>query len=148
MTQAEAQAKFLPLIQGCGQQYSKKGEVIARLATPGEHIITMTKDGKETENTAKEGDFVVRNSTRAQEEYILTPDKIAKRYTPAGPGPDGWQRYKATGTVRGIQYNGEPTSFMASWGEMMALKPGDMIVTPDGSEIYRIARQEFEETYA
>lgn len=38
--------------------------------------------------------------------------------------------------------------FIASWNEPMLLKDGDMIVTSDGKEVYRIARKEFGETYA
>jgi hypothetical protein len=39
--------------------------------------------------------------------------------------------------------------FVASWGRNMVLKTGDMIVSPcpNFSEVYRIARQEFDETY-
>jgi hypothetical protein len=40
-----------------------------------------------------------------------------------------------------------PFYFVAAWGEDMVLKDGDMIVTIDDKEVYRIARAEFEETY-
>lgn len=95
----------------------------------------------------------MQNLTAAKEQYILSPDKLAKRYKLIGPAENGWTRYKATGSVKGVQFNGQnfglpgETQFMASWGEPMILKDGDMIVTPDGKEVYRIARKEFGETY-
>lgn len=154
MTQQQAQEKFLPSINAYGQNYNKKTEVLARPANPGEAIQTVTSDGKETVNTAKEGDYVVQNMTAAKEQYILSPDKLAKRYKMIAHVGNGWTKYKATGSVKGLQYKGEnfglppETQFMASWNEPMALKDGDMIVTPDGKEVYRIARKEFGETYA
>jgi hypothetical protein len=111
---------------------------------PGEVVETITADGKETMNTANEGDFVVSNLGGSGEEYILGGDKLAKRYREIGNGI-----YQATGECRGVTYNGPETSFQASWGQPMVLKPGDMIVTPlpQKGEVYRIARQEFESTY-
>ena len=41
----------------------------------------------------------------------------------------------------------DPFYFEAPWQEKMVAKKGDMICTTDGSEIYRIARKEFEQTY-
>lgn len=154
MTQQQAQEKFLPSINAYGQNYDKKTEILARPAHAGEAIQTVTSDGQETVNTAKEGDYVVQNMTAAKEQYILSPDKIAKRYKKIADVGNGWIKFKATGSVKGIQYKGAnfdlppEIQFMASWNEPMALKDGDMIVTPDGKEVYRIARKEFGETYA
>ena len=99
---------------------------------------------KETMNQAQQGDFVVSNLGGSGEEYILSGDKLAKRYKEVGNGI-----YQATGECRGVEYSGPETSFEASWGQAMVLKPGDMIVTPlpQKGEVYRIARQEFESTY-
>ena len=153
LTQQQAQERFLPLIQAYGQVYHKKTMVLARLAKSGEVVHTITSDGKETSNTAKEGDYVVQNMTTAKEEYILSPDKLAKRYQKIKDIGE-WTQYKATGSVRGIRFNGyemgmpDQIQFIASWNEPMMLKTGDMVVTTDGEEVYRIARKEFEETYS
>ena len=144
MSQEEAIAKFMPEIESNGTDFEKFTKIKARPAQPGEVIETITADGKETMNTANEGDFVVSNLGGSGEEYILGGDKLAKRYREIGNGI-----YQATGECRGVTYNGPETSFEASWGQPMVLKPGDMIVTPlpQKGEVYRIARQEFESTY-
>ena len=144
MSQQEAIAKFMPEIESSGTDFEKFTKIKARQAQPGEVVETITADGKETMNTAKEGDFVVSNLGGSGEEYILGGDKLAKRYREIGNGI-----YQATGECRGVTYNGPETSFQASWGQPMVLKPGDMIVTPlpQMGEVYRIARQEFESTY-
>ena len=144
MSQQEAIAKFMPEIESSGTDFEKFTNIKARPAQPGEVVETITSDGKETMNTAKEGDFVVSNLGGSGEEYILGGDKLAKRYREIGNGI-----YQATGECRGVTYNGPETSFEASWGQPMVLKPGDMIVTPlpQMGEVYRIARQEFESTY-
>ena len=144
MSQEEAIAKFMPLIEANGEDYEKFTQIKARPANPGEVIETITSDGKETQNTAQPGDYVVSNLGGSGEEYILTADKLSKRYKEVGNGI-----YQAIGECRGFEYNGPETVFIASWGEQMILKPGDMIVTPlpQQNEVYRIARKEFQSTY-
>jgi hypothetical protein len=144
MSQEEAIAKFMPEIESNGTDFEKFTQIKARIARPGEMIETITADGKETMNQAQQGDFVVSNLGGSGEEYILSGDKLAKRYKEVGDGI-----YQATGECRGVVYSGPETSFQASWGQPMVLKPGDMIVTPlpQKGEVYRIARQEFELTY-
>jgi hypothetical protein len=144
MSQEEAIAKFMPEIESNGTDFEKFTQIKARIARPGEMIETITADGKETMNQAQQGDFVVSNLGGSGEEYILSGDKLAKRYKEVGDGI-----YQATGECRGVVYSGPETSFQASWGQPMVLKPGDMIVTPlpQKGEVYRIARQEFESTY-
>ena len=148
MTQQEAISKFMPLINN-GKIYEKKTQVLARPAKEGEKIDTTTSDGKETSNTAGPNSVVVKNLTEAKEEYILDKTKFEKRYIKIQDENPPWSRYQATGSAQGVSYNGQPTEFIASWGEKMVLKPGDMIVTPlpAKNEVYRIARKEFEETY-
>jgi hypothetical protein len=144
MSQEEAIAKFMPEIESNGTDFEKFTQIKARIARPGEMIETITADGKETMNQAQQGDFVVSNLGGSGEEYILSGDKLTKRYKEVGDGI-----YQATGECRGVVYSGPETSFQASWGQPMVLKPGDMIVTPlpQKGEVYRIARQEFESTY-
>ncbi len=168
LSQARAQALYLPLIETKGNTYEKFAMVEVRPAKLGERIVTITADGKETENTAKEGDVVVRNGTGARELYLLSKEKLEKRYTRVGhsksttweantwsstPPPDAkaeiWELYTATGTCMAVVYDGPELSFIASWDEPMILRPGDMLCTPlpDKGEVYRIALKEFGETY-
>ena len=182
LTQADAAALFLPLIQGDGSTYAKYQKVLARPAVVGEKVVTITSSGKETENTAKEGDFVVQAQTEAGECYILSGSKLVSRYkigpsiwqraTPGDSQTDvvEWKEYTPTGTVQAVEYQPhvvgllnqmrtvpndkflatDPeiiTHFIAIWNEEMVCNKGDMICTPDGKEVYRIDRVEFEQTY-
>ncbi len=155
MTQQEAVYKFMPLLNAFGHFFKKKTTVLARPAVAGERIDTITADGKETTNVAKEGDFVVQNNTEAKEQYILSGEKMKSRYEILEAHKSGWVIYKATGLVRAIEFNSaildlpEQMEFEASWGENMVLKEGDLICAPlpTQNEIYRIARKEFNETY-
>jgi len=145
MSQDEAIDFFMPQIMSDGKDYAKFTEIKVRKAIPNELIETFTSDGKETQNTANENDFVVTNLGGSGEEYILPADKLHKRYF--NVEGDIW---KAKGECKALEYIGEPMHFEAIWGEAMALKPGDMICSPlpDLNEVYRIARAEFFSTYA
>lgn len=155
MNQKEAQEKFIPLIESEGAIYEKFSQILARPALKDEVIETITGDGKETKNTAKEGDYVVCNaSTKAKELYILPANKLSSRYkliNSRSESDAAWSCYQATGQCKAVTYEGESMSFVASWGEDMVLKPGDKICTPhppfDTPEVYRIAAAEFEQTY-
>ncbi|MBW6451365.1 MAG: hypothetical protein K0B02_01395 [DPANN group archaeon] len=80
LSQKEALNLFLPLIDADGVQYEKYIPVIAIVAKGGEKIITTTSDGIETQNVAKDGDYIVQNQTEAKEEYIVSADKFEARY--------------------------------------------------------------------
>lgn len=150
LSQREMLKKFLPLIEKDGQVYEKFTEVDARPAVPGEVIETFTSDGKETQNTAKKGEWIIRNRTEAKEEYILSDEKLRKRYIVRSLLVNGWYTFKAKGECQAIVFDGpEDTQFEASWGEAMTLKKEDLLVAPlpDKNEIYRIAAKEFTETY-
>ena len=140
--------------------YEKYKEVYARKAVEGEVIKTYTKDGFETKNIAKNGDFVVKNVTDAGEEYILTESKFNSRYEFKGNYDGDWKIYRHLGKIRGIKVNSKIMSqlgivkgkkefyIIANWGEKMIVKKNDYLVSPlDNSEVYRIAEKEFFETY-
>jgi hypothetical protein len=149
MNQKEAYEMFFPCIESQGKIYSKTSLVYARKATSGEFIETWTSDGLETTNYAKEGDFVLKNlNTQSQEEYIVTEEMCIQRYDFLYQTENG-HILKPKGKVRATVYHGSDMEFVASWGRNMVLKTGDMIVSPcpNFSEVYRIARQEFDETY-
>ncbi|HAS00757.1 MAG TPA: hypothetical protein DCR67_03020 [Brevibacillus sp.] len=138
--------------------YEKFTRVFAKEAVGGEKIATITKDGVETENTAAAKDMIVKNQTEAKEMYILKPDKFTKRYKQIGEAKDGFKEYQAIGEIKAIEVTSDllkeaniPTKefyFLAGWEEKMIVKEGDYLVSPlDYSEVYRIAKQEFFETY-
>ena len=54
------------------------------------------------------------------------------------------------GRILACRYYGSELEFVAKWGRLMTLKPGDYIVSPSPNylEVYRIASQEFFETYS
>lgn len=138
--------------------YEKFTRVYAKEAVGGEKIATITKDGVETENTAAAKDMIVKNQTEAKEMYILKPDKFAKRYKRIGEAKDGFKEYQAIGEIKAIEVTSDllkeaniPAKefyFLAAWKEKMIVKEGDYLVSPlDYSEVYRIAKKEFFETY-
>ncbi len=114
MSQEEAIAKFMPEIESNGTDFEKFTQIKARPARQGEMIETITADGKETMNQAQEGDFVVSNLGGSGEEYILSGDKLAKRYKEVGNGI-----YQATGECRGITYSGPETSLWEKCIELL-----------------------------
>ena len=163
-SQTQMVDKFGSKIAQEGKLYNKKGGVFARSAKSGEVIETIINGVKETQNTASEGDFVVQNMTTSGEFYILTPDKIKKRYAeskdvevPSNLKDQGFKFYKAKGSCMALEYTEELGSpeeirFMASWGEEMLCQRGDFLVCPvnDGAiekEVYRIEKNAFSETY-
>ena len=129
--------------------YRKKQTVAMRPALPDEVVETVIDGERETVNTAKTGDYVVRGAKG--EHYIISPETQAERYdAPIGsPQPDGYRHYAAKGTIHAFCYEGEPFTFVASWGEDMIVNPGDYIGTPalGSGEFYRIEKTAFAETY-
>lgn len=148
LTQSDMKEMYLDKIKA-GTRYKKFSTVFAKVAKGGEKIDTITKDGLETTNTAKEGDFIVQNNTQAKEQYILSKEKMKDRYSETDKLVDGMTVYKANGEVMGIVYKGDDIKFMADWNEEMQLKKDDMLVSPlpKLNEVYRIAIKEFNETY-
>ena len=162
-SQISMQEIFLPFIKEDGSLFEKFQKIWARIAVVGERVVTITSDGKETENTAKEGDFVVEAQTQAKERYIIGGDKLTKRYNRSSTyrcDPEGtWYEHIPTGTVKAVEWHPNVfrgvfggvvenlLHFIAPWGEEAVCKKGDMICTTDGVEVYRIARKEFEQTY-
>lgn len=129
--------------------YEKFNLIYAREAIVGEEIITITKDGLETLNKAFKGDYVVKNQTLANEEYIVPKEKFEKRYTFIKNSDNNWNIYKPLGEIKAIKVETKDTFYiMAPWNEKMVVKSGDFLVSPlDYSEVYRIANHEFFETY-
>ena len=155
-SQAEMQQKYLPLLLREGRLFKKVGIIRARTAVLGETIQTVTSDGLETVNTVSESGYIVKNPTRAAEEYFVTTAKFAERYAPVSENDenrDEWRSYQPLGIIRALRADADlarqiGASFVAAWGVQMRLEPGDFLACPrEGSEIYRIAAAEFAQTY-
>lgn len=157
ISQIEMSQLFIPYLKKFGKHYIKSKRVWARPAKEGELIQTITSDGLETQNRASKGDFVIKNQTKAGEEYIISGQKFKKRYEFDFELEGDYNSYTSIGTIWAIEVNKEVLSelklasefyFQASWGENMIVKECDFIVTQeDFNEVYRIARKEFFETY-
>ncbi len=148
----------LPRIRDAAQRYRKFQQVHARPAHSGELIVSTTADGEETTNTAADGDFVVKNLTEAQENYLVGRNKFEARYVYVEDVDDEWKLYDPKGEVLGVEISrdltamlgvGEEFFIMAPWGSEQLAREGDMFVAPLPAldEIYRVARKEFDETY-
>lgn len=156
-TQEEFLDKLRPLLQREGAVYLKSKNVYARRAAAGEVIQTKTGDGLETVNAAGENDFVVRNQTEAGEAYLVPAHKFTQKYVHLRSAGDGWEEYSSQGRIIALELTPErmrllqlPDSFefVAPWDDPMMAKAGDFLGCPaDFSEVYRIARKEFFETY-
>lgn len=106
-----------------------------------QRVVTITSDGKETENVAKVGDFIF--SGPSGERYVLTDAKLRKNYQ----GIPGQTLIPEQSPRMVARYDGTDTvNFTAPWGEMMVLKPGDFLVKGDDG-YYRIAAKEYKLTY-
>ena len=157
MTQEEIKTAILPILRKKGKLYRKFKKVWARQSKQRRTVRTVTSDGTETTNVAEKGDYIVKNKTKAKERYVIKPKKFENRYEWERDLKNGYSRYKPTGKVIAIavtmdllKHLGEKSSFYfeAPWGSDMIVKKGDYLVCPpEENEVYRIAREEFGETY-
>lgn len=157
ITQQEMLAHFLPLMEVRGKQYKKKSLIRAKKAEQGLVVVTLTSDGIETQNTAEKGDWLVENQTSAKERYLVKPETFEKKYSLMHSLGDGWGCYRPIGKIYAINVSesdlvnfGAKTvlEFQAPWKESIVVKPEDfLVISLDKSEIYRIAKKEFSETY-
>jgi hypothetical protein len=142
--------------RGLARKARKTKPVDARPARAAEVVVTVVAgEGKETQNTAAAGDWVVRNRcTAGREEYIVKADEFQERYETAGSPVtrEGWQEFRPLG--KAVRFfvvkpeHGEFT-FTAPWGQSMVAKPGDAIVQDPTrpEDIYRVASAIFACTY-
>lgn len=128
--------------KGLVKKYNKYGDVKARPAKNGEHIVTVIDGKVETRNTAKQGDYVLTGP--AGENYIVEGKTFKARYTKVKTGV-----YKPIGSCNAFQYKGEAFEFKAPWGEKMLCEKGDYLasIESDLSDIYRIESSVFGKTY-
>jgi len=157
ITQKEMLAHFCPILEKEGKRYKKKSLIRAKKATPGIEIVTKTSDGRETKNTASEGDWLVENQTSSSELYLVKAETFTKKYQLVQSLERGWGAYQPKGEVLGYQLKNEDLEFFkvsnvlefqAPWKDTMVVREGDfLVVPPEQDEIYRIAKKEFGETY-
>ncbi|MEM1121892.1 MAG: hypothetical protein AAGJ18_15680, partial [Bacteroidota bacterium] len=148
-----------PLLKKKGKLYQKSKNIYARPAKMGEVIQTVTSDGLETENrVTKAGSFVVQNQTKAAEQYIVEPQIFQGKYEFLEEVEGDFALYRCIGKIKVLKltrklwerldFAPQQIYFEAPWGQKMVLKLYDYMVCPlDYSEVYRIARKEFWETY-
>ncbi|MBV6439068.1 MAG: hypothetical protein EPGJADBJ_00699 [Saprospiraceae bacterium] len=158
-SQQEILQKLRPLLESEGAIYHKKRNILAKRAKGGERVETVTGDGVETINEAGSGDYIVQNQTEAGEQYVVPENEFLKKYAPVGkPTRQGFAEYRSTGKIVALELTAEKLKalglprefkFKTDWGEDMVAKAGDFMGGPaDFSEVYRLARKEFFETYA
>ncbi len=155
--QEELKDILLPILKSKGVLYKKSKKIFAKKAKEGEHIYTITSDGVETENTANKGDYIIKNQTEAGEMYIVGKRKFKERYKYLKKAKNEFSLYSPRGKVIAIEMTSafltandfeEVFYFISPWQEKMIVRKDDFLVCPpDFSEIYRIARKEFFETY-
>lgn len=148
ITQEKLKEQLMPLLKK-SSTYEKFKPILAREGQIGETIKTFTKDGLETTNKVTVPSYIVKNTTDAKEEYIVTKEKFEKRYTFLKKENKIWSFFKPIGEIKVVKIKNEDDFFiLAPWGEKMIVKKGDFLVSPlDYSEVYRIANKEFFETY-
>ena len=161
INQEDMKAIFLPLLRQEGKVFFKKQKIWARKANEGEIIITVTNDGLETSNIANLGDMVVKNQTIAQEIYVMSKDSFEQRYIQSEDNKLDQSDYKEflpIGKINALIIDNqlleklklpEEFYFEAPWSSNMVCKKNDYLACPpDFSQVYRIAKKEFFETYS
>ena len=102
--------------------------------------------------------MVVQNMTNAKEQYIVPLVKFNKKYSFYEKYNDEWSIYMPKGEIKAVLVdkkllkelgiNEKEFYIKTAWNEKMIVKENDYLVSPiDMSEVYRIAKTEFFETY-
>jgi hypothetical protein len=149
INQVASQMKFLPTTKLAKQYEFVKDGAPGRMpamtytvSNQEQPVVTVTSDGKETQNVATPNDVIMSGPSR--ENYVVKAAKFPKLYqgTMGGPViPEQSPRLVAL-------YVGKmPVTFTAPWGESMILKPGDYLVKDGDAGYYRIAKVEYDQTY-
>lgn len=149
ITQIASQLKFLPTKKQAKQykfvKDGKPGQMPAMTYTVSsteQPVITVTSDGKETQNVAAINDIIMSGPSR--ENYVVKASKFPKLYQ----GELGQTVVPEQSPRMVSSYNGKDSvTFTAPWGESMILKPGDYLVKDGDQGYYRIAKLEYEQTY-
>ena len=159
ISQQELIDKYAHNIKTNGYLYEKKTEVTVKIANGGERIITITSEGKETENTTSKGDYIITNK---KEEYIIKKEKFDNLYELKDESKG---LYIKKAKIYALEFNKETfpniyeqyrenlsknivTFIEAPWNESQKLeKLNYFVFDEEGKEIYIIAHEEFLITY-
>lgn len=141
LTQAQAVEQFLPTILNSPLARKTVTVQAFEVKVP-MHVVTVLANGQfEGAPVANPGDFVIVNP--GGEMYPNEPDYFNAKYDHVNGNI-----YQAKGRAFAYEYVGEPFSLVTSWDVFHPVESGDYLVCPEGkSEVYRIARQEFDDTY-
>jgi hypothetical protein len=156
-SQHEIISHFFTMLQEDGKRYTKKSLIRAKKANPGTLVLTRTSDGQEFENTAELGDWLIENQTAVSEHYLMKEAAFSKKYSLHQALGEGWGAYRAKGEVFAKQLTSKEIldftgpndfDFEGPQNKTVSLRPGDYMIIPiDKSEVYRITKKEFEQTY-
>lgn len=149
INQIVSQLEFLPTRkQALQYKFVKDGEpgkmpaMTYTVSTKEQPVVTITSDGKETQNVAAQNDIIM--SGPSKENYVVKAAKFPKLYQ----GEIGQTIIPEQGPRMVAEYTGkDQVTFTAPWGEQMVLKPGDYLVKDGDQGYYRIAKAEYEMTY-
>ena len=149
INQIVSQLEFLPTRkQALQYKFVKDGEpskmpaMTYTVSAKEQPVVTITSDGKETQNVAAQNDIIM--SGPSKENYVVKAAKFPKLYQ----GEIGQTIIPEQGPRMVAAYTGkDQVTFTAPWGEQMVLKPGDYLVKDGDQGYYRIAKAEYEMTY-
>lgn len=156
--------QYADIIETHGQLYQKTTVVHAEKAGAGVKVVSITASGEEAWNVTDEGDYIVQNQTTMQEKYIVKAMQFEKRYVYSGNGNqymptnatvyalqltrESIIRYGLDGFLRLFEKPEQPFYIEAPWAESQRVLLDDYLVClVEKNEVYRIGRQEFEQTY-
>jgi len=155
-------SKYLGLFEEKSRKYYKHREVLIEAAEPNQKVITVTSSGFETEQFAKENQYILTNITAHRERYLVNQATFEKYVLV--DATSGTYQMNPKYFVRALPFTEEyfPNLFThdmkvnelkkrfiyieAAWGESQMLIENDYLAL-NGNEIYRIGKLEFEQTY-
>jgi len=176
VSQEDAVNTLGPALLEQGAIYTKLAMVFLRKAVPG-MSISVFDDDEVRVLTAQDGDWIVQADTEKKDRFLLPDWKVQRLYeeTPlafAGHPDaeeleeDGFEARAPCGPARCLALRAsaalleqlDDSSFTAAWGGVLLVEEGDYFVAPVSpggvgmptsvSEVYRIERATFLQTYA
>merc|ERR1712232_600679 len=170
-SQQDAVDMIGPILLERGKPYRKFKYAFLKEAVAGEKVQTFINGKLESENVAKEGDWIVRAATTSKERYIVPAKTFASNYD-AQPleitdDPDaeelaaeGFKAYASNRRILAVEADEAilrkfpEGRFVAAWGEPMLVEIGDYLASglPGEDqrihEVYRIEKEAFAQTYS
>jgi hypothetical protein len=151
-----AEAEFRKVADQVGRKAIKArklGLVAARKAVMAEAIETRW-EGKETTNTARQGDLIVtnlsperkvlRDNKGNENTYVVESDTFPSLYESVGGQNEFGQIFKAKNTVDAIYLSGG-FDILAPWGEKQTAREGYLLW--NGRDVYGNNAETFDATY-